>query len=196
MNYIIRDDKEHETTAPKVKVIAPRKKFQPSYNDRQNREIRVGAYCRVSTDSDEQELSYETQCEYYENYIGSHENWELVAIYSDEGITGTSTNKRSDFMRMIDDARAGKLDMIITKSITRFARNTVDSLMYLRILKEYNKAVKIKVKVSSGDIKGSLKREKFMLPTCMAISQTEEHLILLKKKQKLFERSFLNIFQE
>ena len=138
MNYIIRDDKEHETTAPKVKVIAPRKKFQPSYNDRQNREIRVGAYCRVSTDSDEQELSYETQCEYYENYIGSHENWELVAIYSDEGITGTSTNKRSDFMRMIDDARAGKLDMIITKSITRFARNTVDSLMYLRILKEYN----------------------------------------------------------
>ena len=217
MNYIIRDDKEHETTAPKVKVIAPRKKFQPLYNDRQNREIRVGAYCRVSTDSDEQELSYETQCEYYENYIGSHENWELVAIYSDEGITGTSTNKRSDFMRMIDDARAGKLDMIITKSITRFARNTVDSLMYLRILKEYNvdvyfevenvhsleanevllnKAVKIKVKVSSGDIKGSLKREKFMLPTCMAISQTEEHLILLKKKQKLFERSFLNIFQE
>ena len=138
MNYIIRDDKEHETTAPKVKVIAPRKKFQPSYNDRQNRKIRVGAYCRVSTDSDEQELSYETQCEYYENYIGSHENWELVAIYSDEGITGTSTNKRSDFMRMIDDARAGKLDMIITKSITRFARNTVDSLMYLRILKEYN----------------------------------------------------------
>ena len=138
MNYIIRDDKEHETTAPKVKVIAPRKKFQLSYNDRQNRKIRVGAYCRVSTDSDEQELSYETQCEYYENYIGSHENWELVAIYSDEGITGTSTNKRSDFMRMIDDARAGKLDMIITKSITRFARNTVDSLMYLRILKEYN----------------------------------------------------------
>ena len=138
MNYIIRDDKEHETTAPKVKVIAPRKKFQPSYNDRQNRKIRVGAYCRVSTDSDEQELSYETQCEYYENYIGSHENWELIAIYSDEGITGTSTNKRSDFMRMIDDARAGKLDMIITKSITRFARNTVDSLMYLRILKEYN----------------------------------------------------------
>ena len=124
---------------------------------------------------------------------------------------------------MIDDARAGKLDMIITKSITRFARNTVDSLMYLRILKEYNvdvyfevenvhsleanemllrsfqvllnKAVKIKVKVSSGDIKGSLKREKFMLLTCMAISQTEEHLILLKKKQKLFEKSFLNIFQ-
>lgn len=138
MNYIIKDDKEHETTAPKVKVIAPRKKFQPSYNDRQNRKIRVGAYCRVSTDSDEQELSYETQCEYYENYIGSHENWELIAIYSDEGITGTSTNKRSDFMRMIDDARAGKLDMIITKSITRFARNTVDSLMYLRILKEYN----------------------------------------------------------
>ena len=210
MNYIIRDDKEHETTAPKVKVIAPRKKFQPSYNDRQNREIRVGAYCRVSTDSDEQELSYETQCEYYENYIGSHENWELVAIYSDEGITGTSTNKRSDFMRMIDDARAGKLDMIITKSITRFARNTVDSLMYLRILKEYNVDVYFEVEnvhsleanemlltiLSSGDIKGSLKKERFMLPTCMAISQTEEHLILLKKKQKLFERSFLNIFQE
>ena len=209
MNYIIRDDKEHETTAPKVKVIAPRKKFQPSYNDRQNRKIRVGAYCRVSTDSDEQELSYETQCEYYENYIGSHENWELVAIYSDEGITGTSTNKRSDFMRMIDDARAGKLDMIITKSITRFARNTVDSLMYLRILKEYNVDVYFEVEnvhsleanemlltiLSSGDIKGSLKREKFMLPTCMAISQTEERLILLKKKQKLFERSFLNIFQ-
>ena len=82
MNYIIRDDKEHETTAPKVKVIAPRKKFQPSYNDRQNRKIRVGAYCRVSTDSDEQELSYETQCEYYENYIGSHENWELIAQWS------------------------------------------------------------------------------------------------------------------
>jgi DNA invertase Pin-like site-specific DNA recombinase len=127
-------------------------------------------------------------------------------------------------MRMIDDARAGKLDMIITKSITRFARNTVDSLMYLRILKEYNVDVYFEVEnvhsleanemlltilssvaqqssedkseSISGDIKGSLKKERFMLPICMAISQTEEHLILLKKKQKLFERSFLNIFQE
>ena len=71
MNYIIRDEKVDVTTAPMGIVIARSHNYHPTYNARQNRKIRVGAYCRVSTDSDEQELSYETQCEYYENHIGS-----------------------------------------------------------------------------------------------------------------------------
>lgn len=118
----------------KVKVIQPRKKISSSHIKRSVHKKRVGAYCRVSTDSDEQELSFETQCHYYQQYIQEHPDYELVDIYADEGISGTSLNGRHGFKRMMDDAKAGKLDLILTKSITRFARNTVDSLNSLRQL--------------------------------------------------------------
>ena len=98
---------------------------------------RVAAYARVSTDSDEQFTSYEAQIDYYSRYIKSHENWVFVGIYTDEGISGTSTRHREGFQRMIADALNGKIDLIITKSVSRFARNTVDSLVTIRSLKEH-----------------------------------------------------------
>ena len=97
---------------------------------------KVAAYARVSTDSDEQFTSYEAQIQYYTDYINDHADWELVEVYPDEGISGLSTKKRENFQRMINDALAGKIDLIITKSISRFARNTVDTLTTIRQLKE------------------------------------------------------------
>ncbi|WP_224400531.1 recombinase family protein [Corynebacterium poyangense] len=90
----------------------------------------------MSTDSDEQYTSYEAQVDYYQNYIQSREDWEFVGIYTDEGITGTNTKRREGFKRMIADALDGKIDLIVTKSVSRFARNTVDSLTTIRQLKE------------------------------------------------------------
>lgn len=99
------------------------------------RKLRVAAYCRVSTEEEEQQSSYEIQCSYYTEKILSHPEWELVDIFADEGITGTSTKKRDDFNRMIRMCRKGKIDLILTKSVPRFARNTLDTLNYTRMLK-------------------------------------------------------------
>ena len=97
---------------------------------------KVAAYCRVSTDQEEQLSSYENQVRYYTEIITRNPDYELVDIYADEGISGTNTKKRDDFNRMIADCRTGKIDLIITKSISRFARNTLDCLNYVRELKE------------------------------------------------------------
>ena len=97
---------------------------------------RVAAYARVSTDRDEQFTSYEAQIDYYTNYIKSRPDWEFVSVYSDEGKTGCNTRKREGFKNMIDDALDGKIDLIVTKSVSRFARNTVDSLTTIRKLKD------------------------------------------------------------
>lgn len=97
---------------------------------------RVAGYARVSTDHDDQTSSYEAQMNYYTSYISSRSDWEFVKMYSDEGISGTNTKKRLGFQEMVADALAGKIDLIITKSISRFARNTVDSLTTVRKLKE------------------------------------------------------------
>ncbi|MDD6699423.1 recombinase family protein [Mogibacterium kristiansenii] len=103
--------------------------------------LRVAAYCRVSTDSDEQAGSYEVQVQHYTDYIQRNKEWELAGIYTDDGISGTNTKKREGFMGMIEDCMAGKIDMVITKSISRFARNTIDCLKYVRQLKEKNIAI-------------------------------------------------------
>lgn len=97
---------------------------------------RVAAYARVSTDRDEQLTSYDAQVDYYTKYIKERADWEFVSVYADEGITGCNTMKRSGFKAMIADALAGRIDLIITKSVSRFARNTVDSLSTIRTLKE------------------------------------------------------------
>ena len=102
---------------------------------------RVAAYCRVSTNKEEQASSYQTQVEYYTNYINSNPEWEMAGIYADEGITGVSTDKRDAFNRMISDCKCGKINIIITKSISRFARNTVDVLKYVRLLRDSHIAV-------------------------------------------------------
>lgn len=96
---------------------------------------KVAAYARVSTDEEEQQTSYAAQCDYYERYIKSRSDWEFVGLYSDEGVTGTSTKKRIGFTKMVEDALAGKIDLILAKSLSRFSRNTVDSLTTIRKLK-------------------------------------------------------------
>lgn len=97
---------------------------------------RVAGYARVSTDHEDQTTSYAAQVDYYTNYIKSREDWEYVGIYTDEGISATNTKKREGFRRMISDALSGKIDLIIAKSVSRFARNTVDSLSTIRKLKD------------------------------------------------------------
>ncbi|VBB08640.1 recombinase [Lucifera butyrica] len=104
-------------------------------------QLRVAPYCRVSTDDEEQLDSYKSQVTYYKDLINKKKEWILVDIYADEAITGTMVTKREDFQRMINDCLNGDIDMIITKSISRFARNTLDTLRYVRMLKEKNIAV-------------------------------------------------------
>ena len=97
---------------------------------------RVAGYARVSTDSDEQYTSYEAQVDYYTQYIQAHPDWQFVGVYADEGISGLNTKNREGFNRMVADALNGKIDLIVTKSVSRFARNTVDSLTIIRKLKD------------------------------------------------------------
>ena len=103
--------------------------------------LRVAAYCRVSTDSEDQLNSYKSQVMYYTDLIKKKPEWSLADIYADEAITGTQVTKREDFQRMINDCMNGDIDMVITKSISRFARNTLDTLKYVRMLKEKGIAV-------------------------------------------------------
>ena len=97
--------------------------------------IKVASYCRVSTDKDDQANSFESQQRYFREYIQRHPDWELHEVYADEGITGTSTKKRSQFNRMISDAYDGKFSLIITKEVSRFSRNILDTIFYTRELK-------------------------------------------------------------
>ena len=99
---------------------------------------KVACYARVSTDHEEQQTSYEAQVDYYTNYIKTRTDWEFAGVYTDEGISATSIKRRDGFNTMIADALNGKIDLIITKSVSRFARNTVDSLTTIRKLKEHN----------------------------------------------------------
>jgi len=118
---------------------------------------RTAAYARVSTDSEEQLTSYTAQVDYYTQYIRGRDDWEFVEVYTDEGITRTNTKHREGFKRMVADALAGKIDLIVTKSVSRFARNTVDSLTTVRQLKE--KGVEIyfeKENIWTLDSKGEL----------------------------------------
>lgn len=119
----------------KVTVIPPKPEFSGD-NRIDIRPKRVAAYCRVSTDKEQQEHSFETQKEMYTDMIMMKPNWQMAGIYADEGITGTIAKKRPDFMRMIEDCRKGKIDIIITKSVSRFSRNNLDCLLYVRELKE------------------------------------------------------------
>ena len=123
-----------------VTVIPPRVRALPGMPRLSARPKRVAAYARVSTNSEEQLTSYEAQVKHYTEYIKSRaltDNWQFVSVYTDRGITGTSTAKREGFNRMMQDALAGKIDLIITKSVSRFARNTVDTLTAIRKLKEH-----------------------------------------------------------
>ena len=106
-----------------------------------NSRLKVVAYARVSTDLEDQLNSFESQVKYYNEKINKNNEWSFVEVYADESISGTEDYKRSNFMRMIADAMSGKIDLILTKSISRFARNTLDTLKYVRMLKEKNVAI-------------------------------------------------------
>ena len=130
---------------------------------------RVAAYCRVSTDTDEQATSYEAQVEHYTKYIKQNPAWESAGIYADDGISGTNTKNRVEFNRLIDDCMAGKIDMVVTKSISRFARNTLDCLKYIRQLKDKNIAVYFeKESINTLDAKGEV-----MLTIMASLAQQE-----------------------
>ncbi|MEG0692672.1 MAG: recombinase family protein, partial [Oscillospiraceae bacterium] len=140
-----------------VRVIPPTLQVHSAATQNSFINRKVAAYARVSTDSDEQLTSYEAQVDYYTNYIKSRDNWELVKVYTDAGISGVSTKNRDGFNAMIKDAMNGNIDLIITKSVSRFARNTVDSLVTVRKLKE--KGVEVyfeKENIYTLDSKGEL----------------------------------------
>ena len=111
-------------TEKSVMVIPAKKRHGNTASKKEVKKLRVAAYCRVSTDTDEQATSYDAQVEHYTEYIKKNSTWQFAGIYADDGISGTGTKKREEFLRMIDDCMAGKIDMVVTKSISRFARNT------------------------------------------------------------------------
>lgn len=134
---------------------------------------RVAGYARVSTDDSEQLISYENQVKYYTNYIQTRPDWEFAGLYTDEGITGTNTKQRQGFNRMIEDALNGKIDLIVTKSVSRFARNTVDSLTMIRKLKENGVEVFFeKENIWTMDSKGEL-----LLTIMSSLAQEESRSI-------------------
>lgn len=128
---------EQKVLQRKVNYIAPTLNTETE-SETAYRQIRVAAYCRVSTQTEEQLNSYEVQVKRYTDKINSEPKWSFVGIYADKGISGTSAKKRDEFMKMIRACKRHKIDMIITKSISRFSRNTLDCLKYIRILKELN----------------------------------------------------------
>jgi site-specific DNA recombinase len=120
---------------PKATVRIIPAKVDRNNNANEKPKKRVCAYCRVSTSEEDQQTSYDLQVKYYEDYIKSNVDWEFKGVYADEGISGTSIKNRTDFQRMIQDCKDRKIDMIITKSVSRFARNTLDCLNQIRMLK-------------------------------------------------------------
>ncbi|MCU6792408.1 recombinase family protein [Paenibacillus sp. WQ 127069] len=138
-------------------VVVPIKTLDMVDGIQQIQKKRVAAYCRVSTEHLEQKESYENQLQHYTRYIQSNTDWDYVDIYADEGISGTGTKHRTDFNRMIQDARNGRMDLILVKSISRFSRNTMDLLKYVRELKSLGIAVlfekeNINTLESSGEV--------------------------------------------
>ena len=120
---------------PVVEIIPASVQHTVKVVERKN--LRVAAYCRVSTDHEEQQSSYKTQIEYYTNYIKENPNWKFVKIFADEGLSATSTAKRKEFLEMMEMCKEGKIDLILTKSTSRFSRNTLDTLQYVRMLKDH-----------------------------------------------------------
>lgn len=158
---------------PKVQVIPATINLHTHLPTLAVEKRRVAGYAHVSTDADEQFTSYEAQIDYYTKYILSHADWGFVKVYTDEGISGTNIKHRDGFNEMIGDALNGKIDLIVTKSVSRFARNTVDSLSTIRKLKE--KGVEVyfeKENIWTFDSKGEL-----LLTIMSSLAQEESRSI-------------------
>ncbi|EKA7724903.1 recombinase family protein [Listeria innocua] len=140
-----------------ITVIPARKRVGSTAAKEKIKKLRVAAYCRVSTETEEQNLSYEVQVAHYTEFIKKNTEWEFAGIFADDGISGTNTKKREEFNRMIEECMEGNIDLVITKSISRFARNTLDCLKYIRQLKEKNIAVYFeKENINTMDAKGEV----------------------------------------
>lgn len=173
---------ERNWELPRVSMIPPK---QPGEGEKLN----VTAYCRVSTDLEEQQYSYHQQLEYYSGYISSHAGWNFIGIYADEGLSGTSMKKRANFNQMLKDAAEGKIDYILVKSISRFARNTVDALSCIRKLKTQSPPVGVyfeKENIDTLDSQGEL-----ILTIMSALAQDESRSISENVKWSL-QKKFQN----
>ena len=156
---------------PRVIIIPPKPELQQTAAV--TKQLRVAAYCRVSTKEEEQASSYEAQCEYYTDKIMSNKEWTMAGIFADEGITGTSTKKRTEFLRMIRQCKQKKIDLILTKSIQRFARNTLDCINYTRILRQLG----IGVLFEKENINSLPPESEFMITMYGAMAQSESESI-------------------
>ena len=156
----------------KVHIIAPEVSISEDIKSKYKQK-RVAAYCRVSTQQEEQINSYEVQTRYYTEKINAEPKWKLVRIFADKGISGTSTKHRDEFNKMIRMCKRGKIDMIITKSISRFARNTVDCLKYVRMLRDLN----IDVYFEEQGIHSIEKGSEFYITVYGSLAQSESENI-------------------
>lgn len=158
---------------PEIEFIAATKTLQQQPLSSTTRKKRVAAYARVSTEQDEQQSSYEAQVDFYTRHIQSNPDWEFVGVFADRGITGTNTKNRESFNRMIDLALNGGIDIILTKSISRFARNTVDTLQTVRELK----AVGVEVRFEKENLHTFDPKCEMMLTIMSSLAQEESRSI-------------------
>ena len=154
---------------------------------KQSKRLRVAAYCRVSTDEDEQINSYKAQIEYYTEKINKNPEWQMAGIFADEGISGTQAKKRPEFLKMIRLCRQGKIDLILTKSFSRFARNTVDSVDYIRELRALGIGV-----VSEKENMNTLNEDSEMLITILSCFAQAESESISKNVSWGIHQSFKN----
>ena len=160
-------------TRPEPKVIIIPAKEESLQDQEKKKNLRVAAYCRVSTKKDEQLNSYENQKAYYTEKIMANPDWTMADIFADEGITGTSACKRKDFLRMIRHCRQGKIDMILAKSVSRFARNTLDTISYTRELRSLG----IAVIFEEQNINSIYPESEFLIALHAAFAQSESESI-------------------
>ena len=159
----------------RVFVIEPERVFHEDANGMpmEFAKKRVCAYARVSTDTEDQLHSYQAQIKEFTQKITDNDQWEFIGMYADEGISGTSIKKRTEFLRMVEDAKAGKIDLILTKSLSRFARNTVDCLTVVRELREIN----VEIYFEKENLYSSDSKIDFMLTIFSSIAQEESRNI-------------------
>lgn len=177
------------STAPNVTVIPA--KVQTAESRSKYHQLRVAAYCRVSTEQEEQQNSFAVQVAYYTDLINKKKEWTLAGIFADEGISGTQTKKRTEFNRMIRMCQKKKIDLIITKSISRFSRNTVDCLQYIRQLKELG----IGVIFEKENINTLTMTSEFMIALYGSFAQAESESIsknILWGKEKAYREGKVN----
>ena len=184
-----REQVVESTMTAGVSVIRSAKQRKEFTFTPEKTELKVAAYCRVSKDIEEQESSMATQMSAYERLISQHPEWTLVGIYADKGKSGTNTKKRTEYMRMVDDAKAGKIDLILVKSVSRFSRNTVDLLEAIRDLRQHG----VGVYFEKENIDTSTLSSELLLTVFAAFAQEESFSISENMRRGMRQRFKLGI---